>query len=50
MMQLNYIVKVKEVKSGEIKKALTTAGIDVVSIVEVHKEEITVPAEERPEG
>jgi hypothetical protein len=50
MVQINYIVKVKEAKSGEIKKALTSAGIDVISIVEVHKEEISLPVEERPEG
>jgi nitrogen regulatory protein PII len=50
MIQINYIVKVKNAKLGELKKALTQAGIEVMSIVEVYKEEIPVPAEERPEG
>lgn len=50
MTQINYVVKVKDTKLIEVKKALTEKGIDVVSIVEVHKEDIAVPVEERPEG
>jgi len=37
--QINYVLKVKDAKLGAIKKALTAAGIEVVSLVEVHKEE-----------
>ena len=50
MMQINYIVKVKDAKLIDVKKALTEKGIDVVSIVEVHKEEIAAPPEEKPQG
>ncbi|MFQ5508140.1 MAG: hypothetical protein ACE5FN_02250 [Leptospirillia bacterium] len=38
-MQINYMVKVLDAKLGTVKKALTEAGIEVVSLVEVFKEE-----------
>ncbi|MDH5526961.1 MAG: hypothetical protein OEY97_06580 [Nitrospirota bacterium] len=37
--QINYVLKVHDAKLGQVKKALTDAGIDVVSLVEVYKEE-----------
>ncbi len=39
MTNINYILKVKDAKSGEIQKALQQAGIQVRSILEVFKEE-----------
>ena len=42
--QINYVLKVKDSKLSAVKKALTDAGIDVVSLVEVHKEEMAAPA------
>lgn len=39
MANINYILKVKDAKSGEIQKALQQAGIQVRSILEVFKEE-----------
>jgi hypothetical protein len=38
-MNINYIVKVKDAKLPDIQKALQQAGIQVRSILEVHKEE-----------
>lgn len=38
-MKINYILKVEEAKLAQIKKALEEAGIKVISIVEIHKEE-----------
>ena len=45
-LQINYMLKVKDAKMGVIKKALSAAGIDVVSLVEVYKQELEVPAAE----
>lgn len=39
MTNINYILKVKDAKSGEIQKTLQQAGIQVRSILEVFKEE-----------
>lgn len=44
VMHINYMVKVKNAKLTDIQKALQQAGIEVRSIIEVHKEE------ERSEG
>ncbi len=41
MTNINYIVKVKDAKLTDIQKALQQAGIQVRSILEVHKEEET---------
>ena len=35
----NYMVKVTDAKMSEVKKALEAAGIEVRSILQVHKEE-----------
>ncbi|MDF1536178.1 MAG: hypothetical protein P1S46_06710 [bacterium] len=35
----NYMVKVTDAKMPEVKKALEAAGIEVRSIIQVHKEE-----------
>jgi len=44
MTNINYIVKVKDAKLADVQKALQQAGIQVRSILELHKEE--KPAEE----
>ncbi len=45
-MQINYMVKLKDAKLGAVRKALTEAGIEVVSVVEVYKEDLSSPAPE----
>ncbi len=45
-VQINYMVKLKDAKLGAVRKALTEAGIDVISIVEVYKEDLDPPAGE----
>ena len=37
-MDANFILKVQDAKAVDIQKALKAAGINVVSIIEVHKE------------
>jgi len=37
-MNINYMLKVKDAKAVDIQKALKAAGINVISIIEVHKE------------
>lgn len=44
--QINYMLKVRDAKLAAVKKALAEAGIDVVSLVEVFKEE--TPSESPP--
>lgn len=39
-MKINYILKVEDAKLSQIKKALEGGGVKVVSIVEIHKEEV----------
>lgn len=39
-VKANYIVKVQDAKLADIQKALKDANINVVSILEVHKEEV----------
>ena len=36
----NYMVKVTDAKMPAVKKALEAAGIEVRSIIQVHKEEV----------
>lgn len=43
-MNINYIVKVEDAKTVAVQKALKDAGINVISVQEVHKE--GGPAEE----
>ena len=38
-MNINYLVKVKDVKVADIQKALQQAGIQVRSVIELYKEE-----------
>jgi hypothetical protein len=38
--QINYVLKVRDAKLPAVKKALSEAGIDVVSLVEVYKEDL----------
>jgi hypothetical protein len=40
-VNINYIVKVEDAKSSDIKKALEAAGIKVISIADLHKEDMT---------
>lgn len=40
--KVNYILKTTDTKAGQIKKALSDAGIEVRSIVEVYREEDVV--------
>jgi len=50
-VQINYMLKVKDAKLGVIKKALKAAEIEVVSLVEVFKQELDAPpAEDAPSG
>ena len=44
----NFMLKVIDSKMGEVRKALKEAGVNVVSIVEVHKEDIPGKEEEQP--
>ena len=37
---VNFIVKTKDAKESEIKKALKEAGIEVISVATVYKEEL----------
>ena len=41
--QSNFLVKVKNARLGDVRKALTAAGIEVRSIAELHKEDIPDP-------
>lgn len=38
--QINYVLKVRDAKLPAVRKALSEAGIDVVSLVEVYKEDL----------
>ena len=38
-MNINYILKVEDAKPVAVQKALKDAGINVISVQEVHKEE-----------
>ena len=38
-MNINYILKVEDAKPVAIQKALKEAGVSVISVQEVHKEE-----------
>ncbi len=37
MATINYIVKVEDAKMSQIKKALETANIKVISIIDIYK-------------
>lgn len=39
-MDVNFVLKVQDAKAVDIQKALKAAGINVVSIIEVHKEKV----------
>lgn len=39
MATINYMVKVEDAKMAQIKKALESANIKVISIIDVYKEE-----------
>ncbi len=43
---VNFIVKTKNAKENEIKKALKDAGIEVISVATVYKEKIEEPKKE----
>lgn len=47
MTNINYILKVKDAKLVDVQKALQQAGIQVRSIIEVHKEEDNTKEEAR---
>lgn len=47
MTNINYILKVKDAKLVDVQKALQQAGIQVRSIIEVHKEEDKTKEEAR---
>lgn len=51
MATINYIVKVEDAKMSQIKKALETANIKVVSIIDIYKSgEEPAKKEETPES
>ncbi len=39
-IKANFILKVQDAKLADVQKALKEANINVVSILEVHKEEV----------
>ena len=43
----NFLVKVSDAKMPAVKKALEEAGIEVRSIIALHKEDTAEPAEEK---
>lgn len=45
-MNSNFILKVEDAKLPAIQKALKSAGINVKSLVEIHKEGVEKKAEE----
>lgn len=47
MTNINYILKVKDAKLVDVQKALQQAGIQVRSIIEIHKEEDKTKEEAR---
>lgn len=44
-MDINFILKVKDAKAVDIQKALKAAGIEVTSIIEVHKGKAEEPVQ-----
>jgi len=46
---VNFIVKTKDTKESEIKKALKEAGINVISVATIYKEEIKESASRKEE-
>jgi hypothetical protein len=47
MKNSNFVVKVTDAKLTDIQKALQAAGIKVRSVIEVFKEEVKSPDEEK---
>ncbi len=50
MTQINYMLKVKDAKLGALKKALVAADIEVVSLVEVFRQEPPLAAPDEAVG
>jgi len=46
----NFMLKVIDARMSDVRKVLKNAGINVVSIVEVHKEDIPGEEEGKPTG
>ena len=46
----NFMLKVIDARMSDVRKVLKDAGINVVSIVEVHKEDIPGAEGEKPTG
>jgi len=46
----NFMLKVIDARMSDVRKVLKNAGINVVSIVEVYKEDIPGGEEEKPTG
>lgn len=46
----NLMVKVIDARAGEVQKILKNAGIQVVSVVEVYKEDLPAPEEKKSEA
>lgn len=44
-MDVNFVLKVQDAKAVDIQKALKASGINVVSIIEVHKEKVEEAAQ-----
>ena len=44
-MDINYMLKVQDAKAVDIQKALKAAGIEITSIIEVHKDKNEKSAE-----
>ena len=46
---VNFIVKTKDAKESDIKKALKEAGINVISVATIYKEEINESVSKKEE-
>ncbi len=49
-MDINYMLKVRDAKAVDVQKALKAAGINITSIIEVHKDKGTEQGSDKPEG
>ena len=47
---INFIVKTKNAKESEVRKALKEAGIEILSIATVYKEDVEVASDSKSEA
>ncbi|MBI5119068.1 hypothetical protein HZA56_21600 [Candidatus Poribacteria bacterium] len=46
----NLMVKVLDARPADVQKALKNAGINVLSVIEIHKEDVPEPASKEPKA